>query len=89
MPAGYWQGFAGYGADVWYGLVVPAKTPKEKVAELTQWMKSALGDPELRSKMVAAGLEPVAICGAEFGAHIRKRYEEYGRVIRSANIKAE
>jgi tripartite-type tricarboxylate transporter receptor subunit TctC len=52
-------------------------------------MAGALRDPEIRSKLVAVGLDPVAMCGPEFGAHIRKQCEEYGRVIRSANIKAE
>jgi hypothetical protein len=28
-------------------------------------------------------------CGADFGALIRKQYDEYGRVIRQATIKAE
>jgi len=34
-------------------------------------------------------LFPVAMCGADFVAHIRKQYDEYGRAIREANIKAE
>jgi tripartite-type tricarboxylate transporter receptor subunit TctC len=83
------SGFDGYEADIWYGLVVPAKTAKEKIVDLTDWMTGAMRDPEIRSKLIAVGLYPVAVCGAEFGAHIRKQYEEYGRVIRSANIKAE
>jgi tripartite-type tricarboxylate transporter receptor subunit TctC len=83
------SGFNNYDADSTYGLVVPAKTPKEKVAELTEWIAGGLRDPEIRSKMVAVGLYPAGVCGAEFGALIRKQYEEYGRLIRVANIKAE
>jgi hypothetical protein len=40
-------------------------------------------------KLVVQGYDPVRTCGADFGALIRKQYEEYGRVIREANIKAE
>jgi hypothetical protein len=29
------------------------------------------------------------MCGADFGAYIREQYDEYARVIREANIKAE
>jgi hypothetical protein len=29
------------------------------------------------------------LCGADFGDFIRKKYDEYGRIIREANIKAE
>jgi tripartite-type tricarboxylate transporter receptor subunit TctC len=83
------SGFNDYEADIWYGLVVPAKTAKEKIIELTYWMSGAMRDPEIRSKLVAVGLYPVSVCGTEFGTHIRKQYEDYGRVIRSSNIKAE
>jgi hypothetical protein len=41
------------------------------------------------AKLAVQGLYPVGICGADFGALIRKQYDEYGRVIREANIKAE
>jgi hypothetical protein len=29
------------------------------------------------------------MCGADFAAHLRKQYDEYGRTIREANIKSE
>jgi tripartite-type tricarboxylate transporter receptor subunit TctC len=45
--------------------------------------------PEINRKLVDLGLFPVGMCGVDFGAHLRKQYEEYGRIIREANIKAE
>jgi coenzyme F420-reducing hydrogenase delta subunit len=33
--------------------------------------------------------QSVGTCGADFGSYIRKQYDEYTRVIREANIKAE
>jgi tripartite-type tricarboxylate transporter receptor subunit TctC len=83
------SGYTGYEADLWDGVVVPAKTPKETVAEITGWFTSAMQDPETRRKLVAQGLFPALTCGADFGALIRKQYDEYGRIIRESNIKAE
>jgi tripartite-type tricarboxylate transporter receptor subunit TctC len=83
------SGFREYQADIWYGLVAPAKTPKEKIAQLADWVTGAMRNPEIRTKLVAVGLYPVGVCGDEFGTHIRRQYEEYGDVIRLANIKAE
>jgi tripartite-type tricarboxylate transporter receptor subunit TctC len=83
------SGFDGYEADSNYGLVVPAKTSKEKIVQLTNWITDALRDSEIRSKIVAVGLYPAGECGTEYGAFIRKKYEEYGSIIRSAHIKAE
>ena len=83
------SGFSDYQADIWYGLVAPAKTQKAKIAQLADWMMAAMRDPEIGSKLVAAGLTPVGVCGDRFGAHIRSQYAEYGDVIRLANIKVE
>jgi tripartite-type tricarboxylate transporter receptor subunit TctC len=82
-------GFPGYEADIWYGLVAPAKTPKGKISQFVDWLTVALRDPEVRAKLVAVGLYPVGACGADFSVHLRDQYEKYGRIIREANIKVE
>ena len=83
------SGFKGYEADLWDGVVVPAKTPKEAIAEITSWFTSALQDPDTKRKLGVQGLFPAVTCGADFGALIRKQYDDYGRVIRESNIKAD
>jgi tripartite-type tricarboxylate transporter receptor subunit TctC len=45
--------------------------------------------PELKPKWALQGLEPVGRPAAELAEHLRKQQEEYGRVIREANIQAE
>jgi tripartite-type tricarboxylate transporter receptor subunit TctC len=82
-------GFKDYEADIWYGLVAPARTSKETLSQLANWLTAALREPDVRAKLVAVGLYPVGSCGTDFGAHLRKEYEAYGRVIRESNIKAE
>jgi tripartite-type tricarboxylate transporter receptor subunit TctC len=78
-----------YEADTWFGLAAPAKTPKQTVAELAGWFKAALRLPEVRGRLVTIGLYPVGMCGEDFGALLRKQYDEFGRAIRESNIKAE
>jgi len=75
--------------NVWTGAFAPAKTPKEPIAQLASWFTSALQVPEVKAKLAAQGLYPVGTCGVDFSAFIRKQYEDYGRFIREANIKAE
>ena len=70
-------------------MVAPAKTPKERISQLAGWFTAAMKVPEVKAKLAVQGLYPVGICGADFGALIRKQYDEYGRIIREANIKAE
>ena len=75
--------------DLWFGLAAPAKTPKDTASQLASWFTAAMQVPEVKAKLVTQGLYPAGTCGADFAALLRKQYDEYGRVIREANIKAE
>jgi tripartite-type tricarboxylate transporter receptor subunit TctC len=82
-------GYAGVESELWNGLVAPARTPKETLSQLIGWFSAALRAPEIRAKLIFQGQFPVGICGNEFAALIREQYEENGRVIRAAGMKAE
>lgn len=89
LPTVAEQGFKDYDVDAWFGVLAPAKTPKDAVAQLAQWFTAAMQVPEAKEKLAAQGLYPVAACGADFTAHLRRQFDDYGRVIREANIKGE
>ena len=76
-------------SEGWLGLVAPAKTPKETVMQLAGWFTAALQEPDVKAKLVAQGLFPDATCAADFRAFIRKRYDEYGGILRESNIKLQ
>jgi tripartite-type tricarboxylate transporter receptor subunit TctC len=83
------SGFKDFEADIWFGLVAPAKTPSRALAQLAGLFTAALKDPEVAPKLAAQGLFPVGICGAAHAAFTKKQYDDYGRAIRDANIKAQ
>ena len=83
------SGYKDYEMDEWTGVLAPARTPKSAVSQLADRFTAALQAPEVKRKLVAQGLYPVGTCGADFGALLRKQYEDFGRVIREANIKAD
>jgi tripartite-type tricarboxylate transporter receptor subunit TctC len=82
------SGFTGFEADNWNGLFAPAKTPNETVSEFAGWFAAAMKVPDVKAKLVAQSLYPALMCGADFAALLSKQYNEFGRVIREANIKA-
>ena len=83
------SGFKGYEADNWNGLFAPAKTPNETVSELVDRFATAMQSAEVKAKLVAQSLYPARMCGADFAALLSKQYNEFGSVIREANIKAD
>ena len=82
-------GYKNYEVDNWFGLMAPAKTPRETISQFTEWAKSAIMAPEVKAKLVNLALYPVGMCGADFAAHLRKQHEDYGRLIREANMKPQ
>jgi tripartite-type tricarboxylate transporter receptor subunit TctC len=82
-------GVTNYEADIFYGYVAPAKTPPAMISQLSGWLSDALKAPETKPKLAKQGLFPVGTCGAEFGAYMRNLGDEYTRIIRESNIKAE
>ena len=83
------SGFPGLEVDNWFGIVAPANTPKETLNQFAGWLKAALQDPDVKAKLALQGLYPVGMCGDEFAAYIRNRFDDYGEMIRESNIKAQ
>jgi tripartite-type tricarboxylate transporter receptor subunit TctC len=83
------SGYKDFVAEFFVGLIAPAKTPKDMVSQIGAMFTAAMQPPDIKAKLAALGLFPNGTCGADFFAILRKDYEEYGRVIREANIKME
>ena len=81
------NGFKDFDFDLWFGLVAPAGTPKDKLDQYAEWFKAALKDKDIQAKAKAQGLFEVGACGSEADAFTRKQHEEYGKAIRDAGIK--
>jgi tripartite-type tricarboxylate transporter receptor subunit TctC len=89
LPTVAESGYRDYEVDLWWGLFAPANTPKETLSLLARWFTDALRAPEIKVKLAAQGFSSVGMCGGGFRALLRKQYDDYGRIIREANIRAE
>ncbi len=74
---------------VWYGLVVPAKTPKDIVDKLHAAAVKAVNNPVVREKLAAQGADPVANTPAEFSAQIKVEYEKMKVIVNKKGIKLD
>jgi tripartite-type tricarboxylate transporter receptor subunit TctC len=81
------QGYADTIADNWYALFAPAKTPRAIVAKLNQAVRTALTDPVLRDKLIAAGAVPTPTSPEELGKFLQEEFDRWGKVIREKGIK--
>jgi tripartite-type tricarboxylate transporter receptor subunit TctC len=75
--------------DSWVGILAPAKTPRAIVDRLQREIAEVLKDPEVRSRYLTLGIEPVGNTPAQFEAQIRSDLARWEKVIKSAGIKIE
>ena len=83
------SGFKNLEVDNWFGVIAPEKTPKETLAQLSGWFSTALQAADVKARLAVQGLYPVGICGDEFAAFVRKRYDEYGEALRASGVKPQ
>lgn len=83
------SGLPGFDINTWFGIFVPANTPREIVDRLHDEFTRALAAPDVREKMLSLGAEPVGSTPAEFAAYIRAEAEKYARVIKASGAKAD
>jgi tripartite-type tricarboxylate transporter receptor subunit TctC len=89
VPTTAEAGVAGVDAPNWYGIVVPAGTPKAIIGRLNREIVAMLKTPEMTKQLLLLGAEPRPQTPEEFGEFMRQEVDRWAKVIKAANIKAE
>ena len=79
----------GYETLAWFGLLAPAKTAPEIVAQLQREVRKALARPDVRDTLARLGSEPAGLGPAEFTLFIKSEIAKYSKIIKDAGIKVE
>jgi len=82
-------GFPQFDFSAWYAVFAPAKTPKDVVAKLSMALSSALKNPDTVAKLNGVGVTPANGNAAELARFLPIENERIGRLIKTANIKAD
>jgi tripartite-type tricarboxylate transporter receptor subunit TctC len=79
----------GYEATALNGIGAPRGTPAEIIDKLNDAINAGLADSEIQARFAQLGTVPVPMTPAEFGKLIVDETEKWGKVFKSAGIKAE
>jgi tripartite-type tricarboxylate transporter receptor subunit TctC len=79
----------GFDIVSWQAIFAPAGVPKPIVDRLSAEMIKAVNDPEIKSKLVAQGIEPGGMTPAELAAFQKAEIDKWARVIKAGNIKVD
>jgi tripartite-type tricarboxylate transporter receptor subunit TctC len=79
----------GYEAYEWNGVFVPAGTPRRVIDRLNAGLNAVIRQPAIIDRLAGLSVQTRANSPAEFGAFVAAETEKWGKVVRTANIKAE
>lgn len=82
-------GLPGFDVGIWFGVLVPAGTPRAVIDKLNGEINRFLGMPDTREKLVAQGMDPYISTPEEMLARLKADAARFGEVIKAANIQLE
>lgn len=83
------SGYPGYVSGNWFGLMVPAKTPKPTIAVIRNATISVLNNPNVGKRLTDLGYVVIGDQPEEFAAHIKSEIEALGKIIKQTGVTAD
>lgn len=84
------QGYPGFEAALWLGIMAPAGTPRPVIDRLHREIVAIVATPEFRQQMDANGAEPLSSASPEeFTAAVRSEADRYGKLVKAIGIKLD
>ncbi|MBU3620795.1 tripartite tricarboxylate transporter substrate binding protein [Polynucleobacter sp. CS-Odin-A6] len=83
------SGLLGYNAVGWFGLFVPAGTPKPIVQKLNQGVIAALSQEKNRKAMIERGSEPASGSSEDFAAFLRLDQAKWAKLIKENRVAVQ
>jgi tripartite-type tricarboxylate transporter receptor subunit TctC len=89
LPTVAETGLKGFEANNWYGIMVPAKTPRSIIMQLNKAASTALTTPDIKELLFKQGLDVAPESPEAFGAYIKSELAKWAKVVKASGLKAE
>jgi tripartite-type tricarboxylate transporter receptor subunit TctC len=83
------SGLPAYETGSWYGVVVPAGTPRPVIDRLSREIQAIVKSPDFTAKLNEEAVIPVGSTPEAFDKHIRNELARWAKVINAAKIELE
>lgn len=82
-------GLPAYGARNWFGIVAPARTPRDTVQKIANEIARIQALPDVKEKLASQGVEIITSGPEPFAAFIKAEIAKYGKIIKATNIRID
>lgn len=83
------QGLKGFETGSWFGMAVPAGTPREIINKLHDQAVRIIALPEIRDRMVAEGAEFVGDTPEAYTAFVKAEIVKWGKAVKASGARAD
>ncbi len=73
----------------WYGIVVPAKTPRDIIDRANKASLAALNNPTISKRLTDLGFVLIGNTPEDFGTYFKSEIEAWGKIVRDLKLSAE
>jgi tripartite-type tricarboxylate transporter receptor subunit TctC len=87
IPTSLESGYADSDSTIWYGVFVPAKTPREIVDKLHAATAKVLQSTVTQQRLSQLAVDPMPMSPTEFDRHVRNEIASNEAVIKAAGVK--
>jgi tripartite-type tricarboxylate transporter receptor subunit TctC len=89
VPTAKESGFDNFVVDIWYGILGPSGLSPDLTKRLNTEINKALAAPDMKEKLVTAGIQPAGNTPEQFASFIKSETARFAKVIKEAGIKPE
>jgi len=82
-------GYKDFDVSTWYGLFMPAGTPKDIVAKVNAEVNKLLATPEMKAAIIEQGAEPQAMTPEQFGTLEKNDYQKWKGIVQTSGATIE
>ena len=79
----------GYEVVQWFGVMVPAGTPRAIIAKLNGEIRAIVALPDVRDRFASQGMEPQTSSAEAFGMYVRSEVVRWKKLLTEMNIQGE
>jgi tripartite-type tricarboxylate transporter receptor subunit TctC len=89
IPTCVESGLPGLVAVNWWGVLLPAGTPKAIADKFHADLVKVMQDPEVKAKFSSLGVDAVSGTPEQFGTYMKSETAKYAKLVKEAGIRAE
>jgi tripartite-type tricarboxylate transporter receptor subunit TctC len=87
VPTSLEAGYANSDYTVWYGVFMPAKTPRAIVEKFHDATAKVLQTPTMREKLAQLAVDPMPMAAADFDKYVAAEIDANGKLIKAAGVR--